>query len=85
MDPILEQSIASAVTSAIAFALAILYAKHNNNIQSLREIFQKDFPSKKSSPPPDTQTSNNLAINLVDSGAFFKPSLLSESGSKKEK
>ena len=85
MNPTLEQSIASVVTFAVVSVLATLHAKHDNDIQSLREMFQKAFPLRESSPLPDAQTLSNLAINLGDPGTSFKPSLLPESGSKNKR
>lgn len=63
MDPTFKQSIASAVIFAIASALAILHAKHNDDIQLLYEMFQKAFPLRESSPLPNAQAPSNLAIN----------------------
>lgn len=64
MDTALEQSIASALTSAVTTALASLRAKHDDDIQSLREMLQKAFPSKESRPPsPDAQALSDAAIN----------------------
>ena len=57
MDTAFEQSIASAVTSAVALALAGLRAKHDDDIQSFCKMLEKALPAKDSSAPsPDAQT-----------------------------
>ena len=57
MNTALEQSIASAVTSAVVSTLAGFRAKHNDDIQSLCEMLEKALPAKDSSAPsPDAQT-----------------------------
>ncbi len=83
MNTALEQSIASEVTSAVASALAGLRAKHDDDIQSLREMLEKALPAKNSSAPsPDAQT---LGVGDVDNKpkAASSPDLTSKGSQEK--
>ena len=56
MDSSLQQSIASAVTSAFATAVASIQAKHKSEMLSLREMIEKSLllrDSPSATPPPD--------------------------------
>ncbi len=60
MDPSVEQSIASAVTSAVAIAVDGMQAKHEEEMFSLREMIEKSLLLKESpstiSPPSPVTT-----------------------------
>ena len=56
MDSSLQQSITSAVASAVSIAVASVQAKHENEMLSLREMIEKSLLLRESPsaiPPPD--------------------------------
>ncbi len=56
MDSSLQQSIANAVTSAVATAVVSIQTKHNSEMLSLREMIEKSLllrASPSATPPPD--------------------------------
>ncbi len=56
MDFSLQQSIANAVTSAVATAVASIQTKHESEMLSLREMIEKSLllrDSPSATPPPD--------------------------------
>lgn len=88
MDPALEQLIDSTVTSAVTAALASLRTKHDNDIQSLREMLEKALPVKSSSPPSspslehDDLPPNAQAPPAGDANDNSKATSLADSTSK---
>ena len=68
MDPMVEQSIASAVTSAIAAAVDAIQTKHKEEMLALREMIEKYLLLKDSasSTPPFDPNASSKALPLMD-------------------
>ena len=89
MDPTVEQSIVSTVTSAIAAAVDVIQTKHKEEMLALREMIEKSLllrefssstsppdpnASSKALPPVDLQSKATNRCNQSDLG-YFNPHL----------
>lgn len=75
IDPSIQQSIASAVTFAVATVIAAVQVNHDDNILSLRKLIKKSL-LLKNSPSPTPLLNPDTASKALSSANTFPKALI---------